>query len=145
MREHEYRGKRKADGKWVYGFYYKKCGRHIILGDIMPDSDMQREIEVIPETVGEYTGLPDKNGVKIFEGDIIKVTAISTGEYCGRGAVVFEDGNFGIYFCEECEKNEYGAGIILVSGLTYKPYDNQVEVIGNSHDNPELLEAIDEN
>lgn len=72
MREHLYRGQRARDGKWVYGFYYTAGGRKFILGDDNPDSDIQMAYEVMPETVGEYTGLYDNNNVRIFEGSIVR-------------------------------------------------------------------------
>jgi uncharacterized phage protein (TIGR01671 family) len=72
MREHLYSGRRARDGKWVYGFYYTTEGKNFILGNENPDSDIQMAYDVIPETVGEYTGLLDNNGVRIFEGSIVR-------------------------------------------------------------------------
>ena len=79
MRESLFRGKRKDNGKWVEGcLYYFHCEskieNEIRSFIILPDAliDNENEFEVIPETVGEWTGMSDKNGVKIFEGDIVQ-------------------------------------------------------------------------
>ena len=136
--KYEFRGKRRTNcsdnGTWIYGYLQD---RNLIRAVI--NVRTSEICEVYPETIGLFTGIVDKNSRKIFEGDIIEVTDISTGQtvYYGKGAVVLEDGNFGIHFYE---KDKYGDGINLLSGLTYKPYGSQVEVIGNIHDNPELLE-----
>jgi hypothetical protein len=122
MREILFRGKRKDNGEWVYGFYrsyiYRKK-KHAWLETI------DRIWEVKPETVGQYTGLEDINGVKIFEGDIVRY-----GDF-GRipepdismDKVVWENGGFII-------GGEY-------MGLSYSV---EIEIIGNIHDNPELLD-----
>ena len=65
MREIKFRGERVDNGEWVYGYYFQLGSHHYIRSDI-------HVWEVHPETVGQYTGLKDKNGVEIYEDDMDK-------------------------------------------------------------------------
>lgn len=127
----EFRGKRKDNGEWVEGgIYYQKLDEvkeeavYIIGGSL---NDVGCAYEVIPETVGQYTGLKDKNGKKIFEGDIMKY-----GDTIHK--VVFEQKNGTAYFGLVYNKFET---------LPFGHYQDSKlnEVIGNIHSNPELLEV----
>lgn len=125
MREILFRGKRIDDGEWLYGHYVHQYGADMIY---LPDG-VDREYgfdyyHIDKETVGQYTGLTDRNGKKIFEGDIIK--NIAGHVYCGSYTytVVWRCG----WFCGE-------GGVVDIQ----PEYFNCCEVIGNIHDNPELL------
>lgn len=122
MREIIFRGKRLDNGEWVYGSLFvgfKKsyiCPEAIAMYNFDGALCIGGFIEVYPSTVGQYTGLKDKHGKKIFEGDILLFRA-------GRTHVVrFEDGAF-----------------ILEDSAIPIPFAIKSEIIGNVHDNPELL------
>ena len=135
MREILFRGKRAEDNKWVYGFVVN--GSHSIIG-VYEDGHCFCFESVIPETVGQYTGLKDKNGNKIFEGDIVKAIQTEYDEYKENepfvfsfvGEMIFDDACFGL----KAKK------VIDFYSPMWKEEDVELEVIGNIHDNPELLE-----
>lgn len=129
MREILFRGKMKylnlphKKGDWVYGNYVEFNDGDRTIHCIYGYGD------VILETVGQYTGLTDKNGVKIFEGDIIKgkEKTAYTVEYCSGIAS----------FCARAASPSPQKMLPCMTNGTMKYY----KVIGNIHDNPELLKA----
>ena len=132
-----FRGKPKNELiDWVYGYYFysELTCKHCIMGE---SKDYGYTcIEVIPETVGQYTGLKDKNGTKIFEGDIVQTNKFFLSVGLNAKYVI-----------------EYDVEIACFIGTMQKGYvkhfttfqndSDQFEVIGNIHDNPELLNAED--
>ena len=136
MREILFRGKQKGNGKWVFGCYYKqsefygsKVDDHIIITsheDLFYDQALDFSI-VRHETVGQFTGLTDKNGKKIFEGDIVRAESILNSD-TWAGYVVWWHGCFAIQ--EVRTKNVPAIDL-------FRNY----EIIGNIHDNPDLLKG----
>jgi uncharacterized phage protein (TIGR01671 family) len=135
MRDYKFRGKRVDNGEWVHGNSLNLGDRHFIIPTITNGSWSKDRLslkflspcyEVDPATVGQYTGLKDKNGRGIYEGDVVEMI-----------------GAYGVPFRREAKyvngyyiplvKIEYGYNAID----TYNP--SEYEVIGNIHENPELL------
>ena len=137
MREIIFRGKRADNGKWVYGSllidpdleYYNIIGFNYYNSEDGLEREEFTE-EVIPETVGQYTGLKDKNGTKIFEGDIVEGLDY-TQEDEGCGIVGFNDGAFEV------------SGNNCVGTFHENYWGTDFEVIGNIYDNIELLEVAE--
>lgn len=130
MRKIKFRGK-SIDGKeWLYGDLVSSADekRFAIL---VNDKDSYDECEVEPETVGQFTGLMDKNGKAIYEGDIVKW---SNGMLY---AVKFLDGMF-YASVEECNEGIFG-GFPMHRLTEYE--DGRCEIVGNIHDNTELLKG----
>ena len=127
MREILFRGKAKQFKEWEYGYYVVTLnGVQFIKNDNFNEVD--------PETVGQFTGLTDKNGRKIFEGDIAKGNSEYFAYSHPHGIIVYDSGEFLIAFDKALEDVEnLGA------------WANDIEVIGNIYDNPELLNGGDDN
>ena len=115
------------NGDWVYGLVITMYDdRFPNLPAEMKNTDGVSGIDVDYKTIGEYTGLTDKNGTKIFEGDIVKTNQYQRSIGTDTFTIEFIEGNY--YLCHD--------GYTL---WTLRSFVEEVEVIGNKYDNPELI------
>ena len=126
MRGIKFRGKRLTDGKWIYGDFFRNRGKSFITTDGIVCNPLASpsDYEVNPDTVGQFTGLCDCNGREIYEGDIVRNESAG---FCG--VVQYRDATFIIFLGEM-------NGALLICLQT-----GSLEIIGNIHDNPELLKG----
>lgn len=139
MREILFRGK-LPDGEWAEGYVVKgSCtyiltakNMHYMCVSVMGHASVD-VLPVKPETVGQYTGLTDRHGKRIFEGDICRFKEWNKGKMCWVGEIRYEHQQFIISggANEECE-------IPFVLQLS-RFIPECLEVIGNIHDNPEMI------
>lgn len=127
-RDIKFRGKRIDNGTWVYGYL---IGNDAIVGEIVEwdseyfNTEFWRKVD--PETVGQYTGLKDKNGKEIYEGDVL-LEILSPDEKYAHVVVWSQDDCAWMF--------EYYGDLFTASEMNFE----QCEVIGNIYSNPEMLE-----
>ena len=128
MRTIKFRGKSKLNGKWVYGDLVQCMSDDIkIVNSNRPESVSYKIYDIQSDTIGQFTGLLDKNGMEIYEGDVVhlgdpRITYVILWLDCGLKAK--QIGAYGS-FC----------------GVTY--WAETMTIVGNIHDNPELLKNND--
>ena len=121
MRTIKFRGKLKSNGNWEYGdLLHDNIGGSYIYP--IEAENLYKENEVIPETVGQFIGLKDKNGEEIFEGDILDFNGIITEVRFVRGVFAFlVNGNLDDELCGDCRTDLFA------------------KVSGNIYENPDIL------
>ena len=140
MREILFRGKRMDNGEWVEGWYQPETtikhwnGSQETVGVTIAykvEEGFLEDTLVDPPTVGQYTGLTDKNGKRIFEWDIVKTSDITH-----EGVIQIPGESFEIAMRKGCW--------VMVAGEDWDFLETNhecIQVIGNIHDNPELLKG----
>lgn len=131
MREILFRGKCTQGGNWVKGSLLFHTYPDMVI--MVPQG--HTSFTVVSETIGQYTGLKDKNGNRIFEGDIISVPYIECRTPYEKNCIYYENGE--VYFDTE----RYGWYVRFSDDeISLWEFDEcGVEIIGNIHENPELL------
>lgn len=139
MREILFRGKDLKNNEWTEGYYCRYGWTGKEKDYIIPDyASVLWGVEVDSNTIGQYTGLTDKNDVKIFEGDIVKGTAYS-GKFVGVIVWIDEIGGFGVRYRKRQEATAWENSSILKCASKGRTDEFTAEVIGNIYDNPELI------
>ena len=137
-REIKFRGKRVNGGEWVYGMTISNGTIKRKINNIFFEVAENKWVGVLPETLGQYTGLKDKDGKEIFEEDIVRFSYITDGiepiEIECLAKVVFEDGSFMIKCVKGHVHNSMQRALFAMDYFNIK-----VEVVGNITDNPELM------
>ena len=146
MREYLFRGKRKDNGRWVFGGILPDADSVEIVavesfpgcfnpcsGYGEPPSSELCDYLVDPKTVGQYSGQKDHNGTYIFEGDIVKVYPTYIGLPDKVGVVEYDEDHSSYRVKSEYQTDWLGSLLSI-----------RLEVVGNIYDNPEMLELLEE-
>lgn len=166
MREIQFRGKRLDNTRWEYGCLYTKGDYAYIIPEYSkgwsdngknPDFEM---VQVWPESVGQYTDQNDNKGMKVYEGDVVKENYSPLNsdpkiiEYYKEGVVVWSGIGFGIQlkiegstvlneerksYYHKTERKAYKHPTAGKNWVDYSIWFHKLEIIGNIHDNPELI------
>lgn len=138
-RQIKFRGKRLDNGEWVYGdLEYQPCNRIARIHTYNPDGSYNGQHIVDPDTVGQFTGLHDRTGKEVYEGDVVFWIAIDMrGRGKGeQGAIIWDNSTMAWVILRDKPTSDGRPCIIS------RPFDKKhLEVVGNIHDNPELMKG----
>lgn len=145
-REINFRGKRKDGKGWIYGYYQRLVVHGIMRYFIVPANSLVFDdvkfidvlIEIIPETVSQFTGLKDKNRKEIYEGDIVKT---KMNHICEIRWDKVTESKFDDHdkITDVYQYTGFCLFNIKLQRCYHLDYPEKIEIIGNIHDNPELL------
>jgi len=142
MREIKFRGFNRKNNEWIYGFYLQNRGAHFVCPDEFADGKSWDDYEIDTDTLGQFTGLTDKNGVKIFENDIVCKRDLTFGLKFD-GVVVYnsEIGCFRIHSENNGVTMRMGfeESDVYNDGQCTVPVKYDYEVIDNIYDNKNFL------
>lgn len=134
MRTIKFRGFNKKNQKWIYGYYFVNRNHHFIVEDgIANPLNTYEDYEVIQDSIGQFTGVCDGNDKEIYEGDIIGCHNPDI-----KHLIFYNEkqGRFMAALNGDIENDFIG-----VCGLDDNRWNATKKVVGNSHDNPELLKS----
>jgi uncharacterized phage protein (TIGR01671 family) len=135
-REITFRGKYSKEHEWVYGYYYNNCdcgtNQDVIIRH-NPEKGTGEEVIIDSRFLGQDTGLTDNNNKRIFEGDIVQCGY-------GTGVVIFNVGCFMVQWLDD--KEAYMEFLFSRKGTHRRKGEEVFEIIGNIHDNPEILKSF---
>ena len=144
----KFRGKHIVTGEWLYGSHFNDGGEQYILpNNILDIDEYEDKFEVNPDTVGEYTGLTDKYGNGIYEGDVVKRHCSAYG-LDDTGIVKFDNETaMFVLYCEEkifAKKLSFLKSETINDGYATIIETFTYEIIGNIHDNPEMVKILED-